>query len=343
MKGHVKNVQFRLINDNNELDLIELFRVIWNQKWVIVTILCFAIASGQLFIKRSTPVYEAKISISPPTLAEVEQFNLGRVIKKYTLLPPFNRQDVYNIFMENLGSASTMQDFLHDIKNSSPVASDVNKPVIPVVSLSDLSRNFLSKQFISVKYTDAGKATEWAKKYLDIANQNALRELTETIKTQNDILVNELQSRVKVAELALKNSTDASKSGLQTALHKEQLAKAINNNSEELNGDKKDIVELNHNLSQVVYESRIREMEENVELYKNLKIPNSASLYHLDGEITVPATRVSPHKGFILLLSIILGIILGISSAFFNVFIIKKNREIEDENRSMAQVSITKI
>jgi LPS O-antigen subunit length determinant protein (WzzB/FepE family) len=86
-----------------------------------------------------------------------------------------------------------------------------------------------------------------------------------------------------------------------------------------------DSSDFNNNLSQLAYDSRVREMQENIELYKNIKINNTALLYRLDGGIAAPLVPISPRKGLILFFSTVLGLIAGTSFVFFKAFLTEWN------------------
>lgn len=328
----VNNAQRRLLNSNDEIELFEFFRLLWSKKWFISLITCIGIIIGITIIKSSPPVYEAKAIISPLTLSEVENINAGRTINKYTLIKPFDRLDIYNIFKEHLDSGATKQALLAYLSQSSSVKdknkelskSSVNNHFLPIVSAGALMGDPLGKQFVSVRYTDVKRAAELAMKYVEIANHNAVNELFNTIKTQNDIVVSELQSRVNAA-ITAREQIDSQKSQLSEAQNnKLDKAKKNNSNTTITNKLKSDLSSFNSDFSQLIYDSRLREMQENLELYKNFKIDKAAFLYHLDGGIQAPITPVSPRKNFILFLSTVLGLIIGMSFVFLKALITER-------------------
>ncbi len=285
MSGHVNSIRDRLFK-NNELNLFEFLRITWNQKWLVSFITLVSVFIGVTFLKLSRPVYEAKAIIAPPNVSEISSFNAGRSINKYDLLQPFQRREIYTIFKESFESQLTRDTFfnsLHAQQNpTETMPGNSTKPFIPIVTTGVVEKKIFGKRFVSVRDTNPQEAVALARKYVEIANQNAFNELLNIIKIQNNTVVNDLESRIHSAQLHVQEQEK------NRDLNKTQL---------------------------VLENARIREMQENVELYKNSKVLASGLLYHLDGQIAVPTAPVSPRKGAILLLSIALGLLLGCCSA----------------------------
>ena len=280
---------------NNELNLFEFLRINWNQKWLVSFITLASLFIGVTFIKLSHPVYEAKAIIAPPNLSEISGFNAGRSIKKYDLLQPFQRREIYYIFKESFESQLARDTFFNSLQatqnSAKTAATNSAKLFTPIVTTGAVDKNILGKLFVSVRYTDPQEAVALTQKYVEIANQNASNELLNIIKIQNNTVVTDLESRIHAAQLAVQ--------------------------AQEKNGDL--------NKAQLALENtHIREMQENVELYKDPKVIEPGFLYHLDGQITVSTTPVSPRKGAILLLSIVLGLILGSSSAVLRACLMER-------------------
>ncbi|CEG56241.1 Wzz/FepE/Etk N-terminal domain-containing protein [Legionella fallonii] len=296
MSGNLNSVRDRLFK-NNELNLNEFFRIIWNQKWLVSFIMLVSILIGITFIKLSRPIYEAKAIIAPPNLSEVSSFNAGRSMQKYDLLQPFERREIYTIFKENFESQLTRDIFFNSlaVKQNSAKTALINstKHYTPIVSTGVVEKKLFGKRFVTVRYTDPQMAAELAKRYVAIANQNAFNELLNIIKTQSNTVVNDLQSRIRAAQLVLKEQDKEKNNGL----NKDQL---------------------------LLENARIREMQENIELYKAPQVIETGLLYHLDGEVIVPTAPVSPRKSAILFLSVVLGFILGSGSAVLKAFLTER-------------------
>lgn len=285
MSGNLNSIRDRLFK-NNELNLFEFLRIIWNQKWLASFITLAALFIGVVFIKLSPPVYEAKAIIAPPNLSDISRFNAGRSISKYDLLQPFQRREIYTIFKESFESQLTRDAFFSSFHaeqaSAKAVVTHTKKLFTPIVTTGLVEKGVFGKRFVSVRYTAPKEAAALVQNYVEIANQNAFNELLNIIKIQNNTVVTDLESRIHTAQLAVQ---EQEKRG---DLDKAQLT---------------------------LENTRIREMQENVGLYKDPKILESGLLYQLDGQIVIPTAPVSPRKGAILFLSVILGLILASSAA----------------------------
>lgn len=75
-----------------DIDLVELVRGLWEEKWIVLIFSLLGILFAAIYAFLSTPVYEARIAILPPSLSDVAGFNQGRT--RETGLGPFKVQDV---------------------------------------------------------------------------------------------------------------------------------------------------------------------------------------------------------------------------------------------------------
>ncbi len=70
-----------------DIDLVELVRGLWEEKWIVLIFSLLGILFAAIYAFLSTPVYEARIAILPPSLSDVAGFNQGRT--RETGLGPF--------------------------------------------------------------------------------------------------------------------------------------------------------------------------------------------------------------------------------------------------------------
>lgn len=61
-----------------DIDLVELVRGLWEEKWIVLIFSLLGILFAAIYAFLSTPVYEARIAILPPSLSDVAGFNQGR-------------------------------------------------------------------------------------------------------------------------------------------------------------------------------------------------------------------------------------------------------------------------
>lgn len=340
----VGNVQKRIMNNNNEIDVMELFYVIMKKKQFIFFMALVGIIIGIVYIKSSHPVYEARALVSPPSLSQIQPLNLGRTIKEYSLLIPFTRTDIYAIFRESLGSESTKKNFLSQISLSSDLnenKTNSSHQVFHSISVIASDRDPLGKQFVIVKHEDAKKAANLAKVYVELANQKAINELKQIIQAQNETVVQELKSRISASrsinkeqwetlnmKYSLDQSNDQSIEGNSNVpsnpVNRGEFSKSSHTESRATKTNKTYLAHLNKDLDRVDDGARTRKMMENYIFYKNIKAESTASLYQLEGGGHIPTSLISPHRKLILMVSTLLGLLIGMSIVVLKAIIAER-------------------
>lgn len=66
------------VNSSVELDLFEVIGAVWAGKWLVASLALVCGLMGAAYAFLSTPVYESKYYISPPTLNDIANLNFGR-------------------------------------------------------------------------------------------------------------------------------------------------------------------------------------------------------------------------------------------------------------------------
>ena len=98
---------------DDEIDLIELGKGLWAQKWLILAVTALVTACAAGYVLRSSPLYEAKASVLPPQLSDIAEYNLGR--DETAGLKPFTVEAVYSVFTRNLSSESLRRTFFKEV------------------------------------------------------------------------------------------------------------------------------------------------------------------------------------------------------------------------------------
>ncbi|WP_256573159.1 Wzz/FepE/Etk N-terminal domain-containing protein [Pseudomonas sp. CC6-YY-74] len=104
-------------DNDDEIDLVELFYGLSTQKWLIVLItLVFAVGAAS-YAFFSKPVYEARVAVLPPSLSDIAGFSLGRTGENTdgNDLKPFLVSDVYAVFSRNLQSEKSLRHFFREV------------------------------------------------------------------------------------------------------------------------------------------------------------------------------------------------------------------------------------
>ncbi|WP_460086855.1 LPS O-antigen chain length determinant protein WzzB [Pseudomonas sp. H1_B04] len=321
----------------DDIDLIELARGVWGQKWLIlgVALVVFIVAAAYAFL--SKPVYEVKLFIMPPTQNGIAELNYGR--GKSTELDPYSIQYVYDVFARNLQGESLRQKFFNEIYLPSLDESQRKKVAFDRL-YERFSRELVIKgpgkdtpdRFsITVQGADPARATAWAKAYVQRASETAESELIKNVTSEAAVRARNLEQRIiSLRETAQRIREDRIQQ-LREAL---KIAKAIGLTSPTINstaavditvetGNKMDyqrgskaliaeVEALESRSSDDAFISDLRSLQMRYNFYRKLNVDSeSISVYRQDGSVEVPESPIKPNKALILFLGAVAGLILG--------------------------------
>ncbi|MBT2342218.1 MULTISPECIES: LPS O-antigen chain length determinant protein WzzB [Pseudomonas] len=336
---------------SEEIDLSELARGIWVQKWLILVITLLVTIGATAYAFLSKPIYEAKLFIIPPTQNGIAELNYGR--GKSTELDAYSIKEVYDVFARNLQGESLRQTFFNKVYLPS---LDESQRAGPLDRLYErFSRELLirgpgrdtpDRFSVTVQSGDPVQATEWAKTYVQRASEAAESELIKNVTTEASVRARNLEQRiVSVRETAQRIREDRIQQ-LREAL---QIAKAIGLTTPVVNstagvditvdtGDKLDYQRGSKALAAEVeaLESRpsddafigdLRTLQMRYNFYRQLNVDaDSISVYRQDGVVEVPESPIKPRKALILILGLVGGLMLGGFLALIRFLINRKER-----------------
>ena len=113
-------------NGQDEINLIDIMRTLWQQKIIILATTFIGLLIGLSYILFTKPVYEVTAYVHPPTLKDFSALNQGRSKKKDALLTTNLVKDVYGFFSQSVLSESTKWDFYK--KSFLPIVSSKYSP-----------------------------------------------------------------------------------------------------------------------------------------------------------------------------------------------------------------------
>ncbi|UZE07933.1 LPS O-antigen chain length determinant protein WzzB [Pseudomonas corrugata] len=324
------------VRGSDEIDLIELVRGLWAQKWLIVGVTLLVTIGAAAYAFLSKPVYEAKLFIMPPTQNGIAELNYGR--GKSTDLDTYSIRHVYDVFARNLQAESIRQKFFNEIYLPSLDESQRKGALDRVYER--FSRELVVKgpgkdtpdRFsVTVQGGDPVRATEWAKAYVQRASEAAESELIKNVTTEASVKARNIEQRiVSLRETAQRLREDRIQQ-LREAL---KIAEAIGLTTPTINssaavditvdtGSKMDyqrgskalaaeVNALESRTSDDAFISDLRSLQMRYNFYRKLNIdPERISVYRQDGSVEVPESPVKPRKALILVLGIMVGLILG--------------------------------
>ncbi|CAH0208634.1 LPS O-antigen chain length determinant protein WzzB [Pseudomonas brassicacearum] len=332
---------------DDEIDLIELVRGLWAQKWLILGMTLLVTVGAGLYAFLSKPVYEAKLFIMPPTQNDIAELNYGR--GKSSELDVYSIDHVYEVFARNLQAESLRQKFFNEVYLPS-LSESQREGALDQVYLR-FSRELVIKPpgkdspdryLVAVNNEDPVRAKEWAKTYVKLASEAAESELIKNVKTEASVRARNLGQRIiSLRENAQRIREDRVQQ-LREALN---IAQAIGLATPSLNstitvdtGNKLDyqrgskalaaeVDALQARSSDDAFIPDLRSLQMRYYFYSKLNIdPESISVYRQDGTVELPESPIKPKKMLILLLGVITGILLGCFVALLRLLFIRSEK-----------------
>ncbi|UVL85595.1 Wzz/FepE/Etk N-terminal domain-containing protein [Pseudomonas sp. B21-028] len=340
------------VRGSDEIDLIELVRGLWAQKWLILGVTLLVTIGAAAYAFFSKPVYEAKLFIMPPTQNGIAELNYGR--GKSTDLDTYSIKYVYDVFARNLQAESIRQKFFNEIYLPS-LDESRRKGALDRV-YERFSRELVVKgpgkdtpdRFsVTVQGGDPVRATEWAKAYVERASEAAESELIKNVRTEASVRARNIEQRiVSLRETAQRLREDRIQQ-LREAL---KIAEAIGLTTPTINssaavditvdtGSKMDyqrgskaltaeVNALESRTSDDAFISDLRSLQMRYNFYRKLNIdPERLSVYRQDGSVEVPESPIKPRKSLILFLGIIVGGLLGGFIALIRIVVIRNKEQ----------------
>lgn len=346
-------------SESGDIDLVALLMNFWGQKWLILLV-TFIVASGAAFYAyTSKPVYQARVTVLPPALSDIAGFNVARGSKSG--LPVFKVDDIYDVFVRNLGSEESRRQFFRDVYL--PTLSEVQRSG----SQDGLYRAF--NQMLSVKppkknetgHTvtveggDPARAAEWVKQYLNQVTGQSLTDMLQN--TQREVEIKRKQIRqeintlrdyaktrrndrlVKLKEaLAVAEKVGLEKPPVISGSTEQQLSAFMDGDLMYMRGTKAlraEIEALEKRASDDPFIPSLRNLEEQYNYFVELQVsPESVAIFRQDGPVITPDAPIKPRKLMILALGTILGGMLGVFIAMIRLLLANHfngRREVYDQ------------
>ena len=338
----MKPWQFRLEYSSDEISILDLVRILFQQKWLILIITLFCLIISGTYIICAQPVYEAKVYIAAPREEDVSSLNIdhnfklnnGHIFRTKKL----NAKEIYQIFTDEMLSTSIKKNFFKQVYW--PSLTDTQRNSIPQdklyanyskqISIKEDTRVQPNKYTIIVSANSPTKADQWLKEFITLVKKKAISELVSLINKQNNLIVSRIQQQIDVNRRIAKVSRMDRIVQLNEAL---LIAKAsgIKNFSIDVprnSLDNEAMISMMYMRGTKALESEIktlmlrkkddsfipnlRELESELYFYSKIVVPvESIKMFHLDGMINSPKTPITPKIFLILMLGIISGFILG--------------------------------
>lgn len=331
------NDRERAIKDD-EIDLLELIRGLWQQKLIIVLTTLVVGGGAVAYAVLATPIYEAKVFVQPPSQNDIAHLNYGR--GGDSELGMLTVKDVYDVYVRNLQSESLRRLFFQEVylPALSPEArlgsqdelyGRLGRVLVVAVTSKDTPNRFA----ITVNLPDPQKAAGWAVNYAEMAGARAKLEVLKDVKADASVKANNLERQIKAAQENAKKQREDQIVQLNEAL---AVARSINLENPPIisgalstavsagmdgaltymRGSKAILAEienLQRREADDPFIDKLREQQSALIFYRALEIdPNVIEAFRQDGAVESPDSPVKPKKFIIVFLGMLAGGALGV-------------------------------
>lgn len=339
-------------DDDDEIDLRELFSSLWAERAVIVlvTLLVAGIAAAYAFLV--SPVYEAKSSLLPPQQSDIAAYNLGR---KAAGLPEFGVAEVYGIFTRNLRSEMASRSFFRDVYL--PSLGDSERS-LPQDKLWERFRGQLSVKApdakqrpeyfeVRIEQENPELAAKWVSLFVQRVADITLSDMQQNVRQQIDTRARELEQQIAVLrEAAFKRRQDRMvrlKEALVTAelvgvaspqvvpgrtASDGDLAAFMDGSLMYMRGAKairSELKLLETRESDDPFIGELRALQSDQAFLQRINVqPDNVAVFTLDAAAETPDTPIKPKRMLILAVGMLLGGMLGVLVALVRVSCRKK-------------------
>ncbi|AZD09724.1 hypothetical protein C4K26_4335 [Pseudomonas chlororaphis] len=326
----------------DEIDAFLIARALWSRIWVIIGITALAGIVGAGYIFLSERVYEAKAYLVPPTQSDITSLNLGRT--REFELTPYSIEDVYRIFLRNLQSESLRREFF--VNNYLPKLSADLRSRSQDILYAEFSKKILVRQLntdqlgrylVVAQAGSAEEAVAWVKDYIKRAENMAKNEILKNVSYEAKVKAKNIDQEINSKRETSEKIRGDSITKLREALRIAQVVGiqrptlmmggggvALTGSMEEgmafLRGVEAlsaEIKNIESRSSNDAFIKELRDLETKKSFYEKFSdTPKEFDMYRYDGVVELPDNAVKPKNVLVMLLALVLGLMLGVLSAF---------------------------
>jgi len=206
--------------DNNEIDLIELFRTLWKQKAKIALVTAATTLAAGIYAFTAEEVWTSKAVFDAPKLEEIDSYyeftqQLRRTLQKptigaITLIPDEITKEVFTEFQKQTNSIDlrrefwSQSDYYHNLvkdikseKDKEKKLDDLIEKNITVVPIDEQKVKFPS---VSLSVNDATTAKELLVQYVNKLNAKVWKSKSTELKTILKEEIAELENEKRLLE-----------------------------------------------------------------------------------------------------------------------------------------------
>ena len=337
----------------DKISLIDTWKILLRQKWIILLGLFASVILAVVYNFSVDPVFRAKTHLLPPQQQDIQGLLIEDVdIKHYT--PDI----VYKTFKENLNSHRVRRGFfdtynLMDHYLSGQPDTNINKLFDKNFNRSLqvlFDKDDIHSVSVTFDYVDPELAAKWLNQFIDFASKFTIQQISGEINTlvreEIDNINYQISNKLKLAGQKRRDSITklreaariARKLGVENTEMFSLVSAAPSSDVAIITGElplymhgvkalEAEISELEARKSDEPYIAGLRDLQQRLVFLKGITIDTKAlSSATIDMIASIPYEMEKPRKVRVLVLSIVLGLILGIFGAFVSEFASKSRR-----------------
>lgn len=336
-------------SDTEEIDLLELYLLLWEQKVLILVIAAVFGLVALLYAYQSSRVYETSASVLPPRLSDISAYNLGRTEAG---LAELKVADVYAVFTRNLTSQALRQRFFDEVYRPSLAteALQTSRDILwnnfnQVLVVSNPQPKLRPDYFEVIgKLDDPKRAAEWVNRYVAMASETATQTMQQNVLSEINTRVQAIQKRIDVMRASALTQREGRMVRLREALviaeaagiaqpvpatvtvvmetarsYERQLylrgTKAIKAELEVLSQRKSD--------DPFIFE--LYELQSQLAFLKSIDVkPSNVAVFTLDRAAEAPELPANLRKGVVLVIGLGIGCLLGVFVALIRGLFLRR-------------------
>lgn len=324
-------------NSMDEIDLSDLFGVLWLRKWTVIAVTCAVTLMAVVYVVLTQPIYEAKAFAIPPTQNDIANLNYGRV--NDTELKPLTVKDVYSVFLQNLRGETLRQSFISEVMipelnedgrsgGKDQLQAELSKRIV----VSQPTRETPDRYMVAIKSADPDQAEKWAEDYIRRAGILSKQEVIKDVSYEAEVRVRSLDRQIaelrengrKVREDTITKLREALRVAKAIGLEKPpiisgnpavQIAGSLDGQLIYMRGTKAleaEIENLEKRESNDPFIRGLRDLESTQVFYTSIPLSLSdVTTYRMDGAVEPVSSPIKPKIFLIIVFSIIFGAVIG--------------------------------
>lgn len=328
---------------DDEIDLIELIRGLWQQKLLIILATLMVGGAAVAYALLATPVYEAKAYVQPPSQNDIAHLNYGR--GENSELEVLTVKDVYDVYLRNLQSESLRRRFFQDVYLPALTAEErqgsqdeLYEELGKVLKVTVANKEIPTRFAITVNMPDPNLAASWAVQYGEMAGHRAKLEILKDLKADASVKANNLERQIKTARenaqrqrddqiaqleeaLTVAKSIDLERPPIISGTLSTEVSAGMDGALTYMRGSKAlqaEIENLQKRGSDDPFISNLRERQSQESFYRSLEVdPSVVGVYRQDGALDLPDSPIKPKRFIIVFLGVLAGAGLGVTLALF--------------------------